>query len=213
MITVRYGPYGENRMSYFELFRREPRVWPDRRTDGRNCDNNLYVVIRCTLNSWARTRGPSFQLGTLSTRTKWWGAMRRIFWYHRCPYHCCYAASTLFIARSATDTTYHEPKWQYPAESWEQNMRNTDIARSGRLIVRLCISSTTWTLTLTKWPCSGAYRANPPNYGCLRVVGYVYAAVFTGRFCKSAMISGRRLMTHRYGTVYPRPSCGQNNKL
>jgi len=30
-------------------------------------------------NSWARTRGPSFQLGTLSIRTKWWRATRRIF--------------------------------------------------------------------------------------------------------------------------------------
>ena len=29
--------------------------------------------------------GLSFQLGTLSTRTKWWRATRRIFWYHRRP--------------------------------------------------------------------------------------------------------------------------------
>ena len=51
---------------------------------------------------------------------------RRIFWYHRRPMPLRQAVVTSIDCPSATrcadrrtDTTYHEPMWQYPAESWE----------------------------------------------------------------------------------------------
>jgi len=103
--------------------------------------------------------GPSFLLGTLSTRTKWWRATRlnnqpkwqypaeswpwpwpwahpgcRLTWGPSCASLVAIRSFACekkrFIARTdtnrltrdrhhATDTTYQEPKSQYPAESWE----------------------------------------------------------------------------------------------
>jgi len=75
-----------------------------------------------TCHSWARTRGAQLSAGyTVNTpRTKWWRAMRRIFWYHRRPIPLL--SVDVFIARTLKTRdrqTDMKPKWQYPAERWE----------------------------------------------------------------------------------------------
>jgi len=68
--------------------------------------------VKVFYHSWAPMRGPSFELGTLSTRIAYRaGALPTA------------AAATARTDRHATRLTTNQPasqpKWQYPAESWE----------------------------------------------------------------------------------------------